>query len=149
MYHYLIKRFVETWTKDYAHFNNTSSSRIEGMHATLKRYMKASTYDIDIVVGRVANAITAQINRIQQENATAQDKSLSSINNMPFFLAIAQKISGFDLTNVLRQYALAHMNLKYPTIDRYATGECKKSFSRKMGIPCSHEIKIIVAWVND
>lgn len=111
------------------------------MHATIKRYIKASTNDIDIVIGRLDKAITAQINRIEQNNADSEDKSIISISHIAFFLPVSKKISSFALTKVFHQYAKARMNVKYPSVKRYYIGECKESFTSKMGIPCSHEVK--------
>lgn len=35
------------------------------------------------------------------------------------------------------------MNYKYPTVQQFSIGSCKNSYSSKMGIPCSLEIKLM------
>lgn len=50
------EKFVQAWTKNVRHFNTTATSRVEGMHATVKRFIKVSNSDLDIVFGRLDSA---------------------------------------------------------------------------------------------
>lgn len=79
------EKFVEAWTKNHRHYNSTAASRVEGMHAVLKNYIQVSTNDLDIIFDRIDDAITAQVNRITQENIIAQRKSRNGVSNVPFF----------------------------------------------------------------
>lgn len=66
--HYLYKTWLEPWsdrfckceTNKILHFGNTTTSRVEGMHRVLKRYLKFSTGDLMTVVDKIELMLTNQ-----------------------------------------------------------------------------------------
>ena len=40
------EKLVKAWVDRFTHFDNTATSRVEGIHARLKSYLKRSTFDL-------------------------------------------------------------------------------------------------------
>jgi hypothetical protein len=53
------KKFIKAYTNNYLHFNSTTSSRAEGSHSVLKRYLQVSIHELDIVCKKITHAIDA------------------------------------------------------------------------------------------
>ena len=50
-------KFLRAWTDKMIHFQNTSTSVVEGAHSALKRYLQKSTGNLDLVQPRMKQAI--------------------------------------------------------------------------------------------
>ena len=61
------EKIVRYWTNQYLHLGNSSTSRVEGSHAFLKKYIQASTGDILTVWGRIRHAIRTQLDTLVYE----------------------------------------------------------------------------------
>jgi hypothetical protein len=40
------EKLISAWVDQQAHFGNTATSRVEGIHALLKSYLRRSTFDL-------------------------------------------------------------------------------------------------------
>ena len=51
------KYFVDAWTENFTHFGNRVTSRAEGAHSLLKKYLQVSTGDFREVKNKICHAI--------------------------------------------------------------------------------------------
>lgn len=84
LFHYLestvlIRRenFVVAWTRQWHHLGNAATSRVEGAHATMKRWIGSPTADILTVFEMVEKRITAQANAI--DTSLARDRIFTPV----------------------------------------------------------------------
>ncbi|PWA36651.1 hypothetical protein CTI12_AA597770 [Artemisia annua] len=59
------EKFVSAWTEKYLHFGNRASSRAEGAHAKLKKYLQVSTGDFHQVKKKLCLEIEHEFNEIK------------------------------------------------------------------------------------
>src|SRR5882672_10258890 len=59
------ENFIIAYTNDYLYFSSTSSSRVEGAHSIIKKYLLVSTSNIDTIYMKLELAITNQIDEIK------------------------------------------------------------------------------------
>ncbi|CAG8503738.1 2675_t:CDS:1 [Acaulospora morrowiae] len=61
----LKKHFVSLWTDRYLHLDNVTTSRVEGFHTMLKKYLQVSTGDLYVIYERISLALENQHQEIQ------------------------------------------------------------------------------------
>jgi len=54
------ERFVFCWANRYLHFGNRETSRAEGAHSIIKRYLQVSTGDLYGVLEKLSMMLTTQ-----------------------------------------------------------------------------------------
>ena len=128
------EKFITAWTNNYLHFNSTSSSRVEGAHSTIKKYLLVSTGHIDTVCMKLELAISNQITEIKAK------EQLDKINikhqyRLPVFNNLIGKISDFAMNILYNQYK------KFFIDNDFNNQVCELKLFKTMGIPCSHMIK--------
>ncbi|GKA62883.1 PKS-NRPS hybrid synthetase [Tanacetum coccineum] len=64
------EKFVSAWTDRYLHFGNRSSSRAEGAHAKLNKYLQVSTGDLHEVKKKISLAVEHEFNENKVRLAT-------------------------------------------------------------------------------
>ena len=125
----LKSKFVSAWTDKYRHFGSTSTSRAEGLHSQIKRYIVSSREDFLGVCRALKLAVANQINEIKI--MVEQQKIVSHFCFNDFFSNVKNKISLYALDLALKQLKL----------DR-PLKECTGSFSQIYGIPCGHALDL-------
>nr|CCA18090.1 Pc21g00130 putative [Albugo laibachii Nc14] len=55
------ERFVNAWTSKYRHFGNKATSRVEGAHAYIKKFLQVSTGDLLSVLSKLTVALVHQV----------------------------------------------------------------------------------------
>nr|KAJ0186149.1 hypothetical protein LSAT_V11C900470640 [Lactuca sativa] len=73
------EKFVSAWTKKYLHFGNRSSSRAEGAHAKLKKYLQVSTGGFQDVTEKICLAIKHEFNEIKVQLASEKIQVLRTM----------------------------------------------------------------------
>ena len=127
------ENFITAWTNNYLHFNSTSSSRVEGAHSTIKKYLLVSTGHIDTVCMKLELAISNQITEIRAKEQS--DKiNIKHQYRLPVFNNLIGKISDFAMNILYNQY-------KKIFTDDFNNQVCRLKLFKTMGIPCSHMIK--------
>jgi hypothetical protein len=123
------ERLVEAWTNQYLHFGIRVTSRAEGAHAYIKRYLggkktKGDLYSSWLLIkAAVINQITAVLSRttIQQDRTPLNiDKKL--------YQGCFGVVTWHALRLVQRHLELVLLPLQ----------PCTGSFTRSMGLPCTH-----------
>ncbi|XP_062020172.1 uncharacterized protein LOC133736633 isoform X1 [Rosa rugosa] len=126
------ERFVFAWTGQTSHFGNNVTSRAEGAHGTLKKYLQFSTGGLREVKDNICLAIQNQFQEIKTQLASEKIRVPQKLC-IPFFKEVINKVSFHALFKLQKQYLLANM--------KDYSSQCKGQFSKTMGLPCVHMIK--------
>lgn len=59
------EKLVKAWVDQHMHFGNAVTSRVEGIHALLKSYLKTSKFDLFDVWRAIKHAVENQLSEIQ------------------------------------------------------------------------------------
>ncbi|GKA61621.1 PKS-NRPS hybrid synthetase [Tanacetum coccineum] len=124
------EKFVSAWTDKYLHFGNRSSSRAEGAHAKLKKYLQVFTSDLHEVKKKISLAVEHEFNEIKVRLASERIK-IPHDCNIPEFRELLSRVSLFALKEIYKQY----IKKKEGTIT-----PCTGHFMATMGLPCHHKI---------
>lgn len=130
------ERFVSCYTGKQPHFGTTSSSRGEGSHFVLKRYLKISQLDIFSVYKRLKLMLANQFVELSKHLEDEKIKVYHRYSD-PIFSNIIHHISKFALDKIWNQFQLLS------TTDA-ATGECLGTFTQTYGLPCKHLLKQLI-----
>ncbi|XP_058217649.1 uncharacterized protein LOC131328770 [Rhododendron vialii] len=122
------EKFVKAWTGNHLHFGNRVTSRAEGAHAMLKRYLTVSTGNFHEVREKICLAIENQHNEIKTKIASEKLRVIHKFR-IPMFKELVTHVSIFALSELLKQYELSTSSLLDP---------CRSQFSNTMGLPCAH-----------
>ena len=124
------RSFVKCYTDKFLHFGNTSTSRSEGSHAKLKSTLSNSIGDLTQVVNGIDKLLKRE--RFDYNEAINRHKVAPRISHRaPFLRDVFAEIPPWILEKVLIQHAQIQDNMP----------ACTNTFSKHMGIPCSHRIK--------
>src|SRR6202000_512033 len=63
------EKFIVAYTQKYLHLGNSTTSRVEGSHAFLKKHIGASTGDMLLVFERISQALQAQHTTLEYDLA--------------------------------------------------------------------------------
>lgn len=132
------ERFVVAWTRKWLHLGNAATSRVEGAHATMKRWIGSSKADILTVFEMVERSIVAQVNAI--DAGLAQDRiSTPVFANKDLFTNLIRRVSRYAITRLVEQYQrVKRVTKEAPLLP------CTNTFTGTMGLPCSHRmVKIL------
>lgn len=128
----LKEKFVNAWTGQVAHFGNRVTSRGEGAHSQLKRYLQVSTGGLGEVKERICLAIENQFHEIKAQLYSEKIRLPHKLG-IPFFKNLVTHVSVFALNELHKQYELAKSS--------NLSSKCKGQFCRTMGPPCVHMIR--------
>lgn len=128
------KHFVYAWMERFPHFRHRASSRVEGAHAKIKKYLQVSTGDFRQVKDKICLAIANEFQEIKTQ-LSSEKINVPHILNIDFFKEIVRKVSVFAMKELHKQYEMA----KYGTMDSSCTGH----FMSTMGLPCAHKLSTI------
>ncbi|XP_021839271.2 protein FAR1-RELATED SEQUENCE 5-like [Spinacia oleracea] len=122
-------KFVSVWTEQYLHFGNRASSRAEGAHSKLKKYLYVSTENVRQVKNKICLAIDNEFQKIKTQ-LESERLRVPHKYNVPYFKDLMTHVSIFALKKVYKQYEMASLG----TLKPFCTG----SFVATMGLPCAH-----------
>ncbi|KAG1439492.1 hypothetical protein G6F56_012278 [Rhizopus delemar] len=134
------EKFVAAWTDEHMHFNSTSSSRVEGAHLMLKRYIKSSTGHIDTVFERIHNSITNQLQQIDVQHARLTIIKNNVWRNVPMINKVRTRVSGFALEIAFQQYKKLESHSGESTVP---LPECRSFLKKTMGNPFAHDMDFL------
>lgn len=137
------EKFVSLWTEQITHFGNHVTSRAEGAHATLKKYLQVSTGSLHEVKDKICLAIDNQFQEIKAQLSSEKIRVPAKFC-IPFFKELINQVSFFALYQLYKQYELSK--------SKSYQSQCKGHFFKTMGMPCVHMIterKVKVLALND
>jgi MULE transposase domain len=124
--------FVYAWTNQQLHFETRATSRAEGLHSSLKKYLIINTGDLKSVHEKITHFLLRQINEHQGKIEQAKNKTYWSYRGS-FFDEIRQFVTPPALLEIKKQMELVQDPPK----------PCSGHFRSSMGLPCHHEINRI------
>ena len=66
------EKFMKAWVDQHAHFGNTATSRVEGIHALMKSHLKKSTLDLFKAWRAIKHALLNQLSELRSNQARQQ-----------------------------------------------------------------------------
>lgn len=131
-------------TNNMLHFGISSTSRVEGSHADMKKWLQNSRSDIYGFVDRLLPWWTEQYHNIMV-NISEQSVSAPIEMCQAFYIPVLQQLWHYALYKVQEQYRLASAQLKKLNAKTEAEEpkleECTNAFTTQWGLPCSHTIR--------
>jgi hypothetical protein len=142
------ERFVYAWTHKHLHLSTIVTSRVEGCHSVLKRYISVSSYFplremiadyIQVASGdllKVYNDIHACLRDQHRKFRAETARQLATVAhrvNVPFYAPLIGKVISYALNKLANELSRS----RKPDFPRVCTG----TFARTMGMPCGHELK--------
>jgi hypothetical protein len=129
------------YTSKFKHYSVTVTSRIEGGHSCLKKFLGTSKSDLFGVVKVISMLHTEQYDKIRDELAQSRDLIAHDINaklpaNTWMDPGINRKVVPLGLKKLRQQYEL--------TLKPAFNQGCSGTFEKTMGIPCSHTISHLI-----
>jgi hypothetical protein len=126
------ERFVYCWANRHLHFGHRETSRAEGAHSVVKRYLQVSTGDLYGVLQKLSLMLTTQHREHHAAMEAARNRIPQSFRSSLFSTLIGY-ITPYALWQVYEQKQL----LDRPTLQN----TCHRNHLDSMGLPCCHVIK--------
>lgn len=125
------EKLVKAWVDECSHFGNAVTSRVEGIHALLKGYLKTSILDLFEAWRGIKQALLNQLAGLRENQARQQIRLPIELTS-PIFEAIRGRVSHEALRMVEKQRKrLSEDDLP----------SCTSLFQKSQGLPCAHTIK--------
>jgi hypothetical protein len=123
------ERLVEAWTNQHLHFGIRVTSRVEGAHAYIKRYLGGKKTKRDLYSSwlLIEAAIINQVTAISTRTAIQQDRAPIDIDKKLY-----QGCFGVITWHALR---LVQQHLQLVSLPLQP---CIGSYTQSMGLPCAH-----------
>ena len=122
------EKIVKAWVDQATHFGNTATSRVEGIHALLKTYLKQSTFDLFDAWKAIQLALLNQLSELQSNQAQQQLRFPIGLSNT-LYGVVRGWVSHEALRKVEEQRRLCFKDGQLA---------CTGVFSRVYGLPCVH-----------
>ncbi|KAI7935231.1 hypothetical protein MJO28_016869, partial [Puccinia striiformis f. sp. tritici] len=123
----LKEKIVAYCINKHPHFGNTVTSRVEGAHAYLKRFIHTSTGSFYAVVKQIHQALN---NQLHERFIESSQHSYKHLTGLPPCLA--------NLSGPITHYAIKTVHALF-LLDP-PTSTCSDLYSCHMGMPCIHKI---------
>lgn len=131
------EKLVKAWVDQHMHFGNAVTSRVEGIHALLKSYLKTSKFDLFDVWRIIKHAVENQLAELQATQARQQMRKQLGHAGRDFFSNVYGWVSHEAIKRVDDQRRL--LTEGGPT--RPLSPRCTGTFTRTYDLPCAHQIK--------
>lgn len=119
------------------HFGNTATSRVEGIHALLKSYLKTSKFDLFDVWRSIKHAVENQLSELRSTQARQHTRKPTEHLDGGLFSALHGWISHEAIKKVEEQRKLLEKT------DPPVSSVCTGTFTRSYGLPCVHKMKLL------
>ena len=123
------EKLVAAWVDQQAHFGNTATSRVEGIHA-LKSYLRRSTFDLFEAWKSIRLALNNQLSELRSNQAKQQIRTPLELDK-----TLYRDVQGWVSHEALRKVEeQRQLQWKNPP----ASPTCTSTFTRVHGLPCVH-----------
>jgi hypothetical protein len=133
------QHIVHAWTDRFFHCGTTTTSRLEGAHAVLKRWIGSPSKDLTRVWDSIKLALDDQFNEISVKKAQQAQGTPSGLSST-FYHQVLSQISHHGLYMLQKQYMHYRREEQHLKEGQISTN-CTSTFSSSMGMPCWHMIK--------
>lgn len=128
------EKLVKAWVDQHAHFGNTATSRVEGIHALMKSHLRKSTLDLFEAWRAMKHALLNQLSELRSNQARQHIRVPIELSG-PLYAAVHGWVSHEALRKVEEQRKLLSRKDPPPSLP------CTGSFTRSHGLPCLHTLK--------
>ncbi|KID80963.1 hypothetical protein MGU_11634 [Metarhizium guizhouense ARSEF 977] len=128
------EKLVKAWVDQHAHFGNTATSRVEGIHALMKSHLKKSTLDLFEAWRAIKHALLNQLSELRSNQARQQIRTPIELSG-PLYDSVRGWVSHEALRKVEEQRKLLGRRDPPPSLI------CTGSFTKSHGLPCLHTLK--------
>jgi hypothetical protein len=127
------ERFVACYIKEFPHFGNASTSRVEGNHHIIKSYLRVGTLHLLTLTKRSGLMLANQ--RVEL-NAAIEKQKVHKAHRFGHscFKDLIYKVSNFALDKLLQQ-------LKHAEKGGHEEQPCFVRLTKPWGLPCHHYIR--------
>ena len=129
---------VHAWTNRFFNQNTMTTSRLEGAHAMLKRWIGTPNKKLSSVWASIQLALSDQINEIRIKRSRPRDSLTAGVSE-EFYYGVLGRISHFALHEICKQVKYA-WNEELRSWDGQSS-ICTGKFIKSMGMPCWHIIQ--------
>jgi hypothetical protein len=129
------ERWCFAWTAEYRHLGNTTDSRLEGLHRTVKRQLNGPRGTLFTVYQAIRLSVQLQFNQIKRSMARDGIFILTQLAGKRFIQRCHRQISRYALTEFSKQWEIFKN-----ASDKQPLSVCTHRFTKGWGIPCAHEI---------
>ena len=126
------EKLVAAWVDQKTHFGNMATSRVEGIHALLKSYLRRSTFDLFEAWKAIRLALNNQLAELRSNQAKQQIRTLLELGK-----ALYRAVQGWVSHEALRKVE-EQRQLQWK--DPPASPICTGTFTRVYGLPCVHAL---------
>jgi hypothetical protein len=130
------EKLVKAWVDQHTHFGNVATSRVEGIHALLKSYLKKSTLDLFEAWRAMKHALLNQLSELRSNQAKQQVRIPIELSG-PLYSTVRGWVSHEALRKIEEQRKLLARK------DPPPSPSCNGSFSQVQGLPCLHTLKTL------
>ena len=128
---------MKAWVDQHPHFGNMVTSRVEGIHALLKGYLKRSTLDLFEAWRAIKHALLNQLGELRSNQAKQQIRLPIELSGS-LYSGVRGWVSHEALRKVDEQRKILTRN------NPPMSPTCSGSFSRSMGLPCVHTLEVLL-----
>ena len=127
------EKLVRAWVDQSAHFGNTATSRVEGIHALIKSYLRRSTFDLFDAWKAIHLAIQNQLSELHAHQVKQQIRTPLELSG-----ALYGAIRGWVLHEAMRMVEEQRKLLAKTKPPPSPT--CTGTYTRVYGLPCLHAL---------
>jgi hypothetical protein len=123
---------VQAYADLHLHFDNRTTSRVEGAHSILKKYLQVSTGDLKMVFEKISLLLTNQ--HVEYDGAVGKDQMKTPhFARNALYSQLLGRVSNFALGKIDDQ--------RFRLIKPEPLALCTSRFTTSMGLPCAHQIQ--------
>ena len=128
------EKFLKAYTNRNLHFGNNASSRVEGAHAALKKYLGGSNADLYLVFEAMEAHLKDQHIAASKKLSDERQK-IPNLLQIPLFQDVVKKVSSYALKKVHEQYLRFLRSYQF----QQDLPACTKYHNHALGMPCAHD----------
>jgi hypothetical protein len=135
------EQFCKAWICRIRHYGVVTTSALEGLHASIKRWLHTSQNNLDALVRAITLAAQGQDNKIRTELATNGVNITSTLRSSIIKIlppSIHQFVSKKALQLIAKEYYKA---VAKQGNDLASLPSCTGSFTQIYGLPCAHQMR--------
>jgi hypothetical protein len=130
------EKLVKAWVDHHAHFGNTATSRVDGIHALLKSHLQKSTLDLFEAWRAMKQALLNQLAELRSNQVRQQTRVPIELLG-PLYSMVRGWVSHEALRKVEEQRKLMEKKDPPPSL------RCTGMFTKSHGLPCMHVLKVL------
>ena len=125
--------FVEAWVKNVLHLGNTSTSRVEGVHGVLKKWIESASADLVTNWNGIESLIDTQLHRINASFEVSLFKFPKTLLKLEWCKLLRESVSLFSIEKIKEEIVRIDMV-------KSNVGLCGCYIRNTLGLPCAHEL---------